>query len=189
MRLALLLLAGLLLPAFAAQGNLTVIVRDVDGTAMRGITVRLYHDADDGAIVIAERPTDARGSVHFDGMAYGIYIVQFLGSAIQPVGDQNAGMQVDGRGVVPGFGVRLAQADLVQPFVLVGEPLVPMFDLSDGTAAVRPVVPELGKEVPIAQVQPPRGETAPWNIVLRVVAILILVLAAIAVTVGNRRRP
>jgi hypothetical protein len=155
-----------LLPTSAAaaqpggSGRLIVIVRDDGGRPLAHVRLALIRDGDDGRVPIGERTTDGAGAVVFEALPWGLYIVQFRGSApdgrpiLEPT-RQNLGLLDDGQGAGGGFGVRLASTERRELFVLgtvQGErAAVPMFDLAPGPEAPpRPVDPllELQKPTP-----------------------------------------
>lgn len=134
--------ARALAPAASDTGDLTLIVRDEDGQRMPRLHLLLFHDADTGARLVHHTQTGDDGQVTFTALPYGIYIVQFHGTLpggrpMQPAERQNAGLKVDGGGRVNGFGIRLAQPQLTQLFVLIqvheadpDGPAIPLFDLA-----------------------------------------------------------
>jgi hypothetical protein len=144
------------------SGRLTVVVRDAGGTPLAHVRLALIRDGDDGRALVGERTTDAAGTVIFEALPWGLYIVQFQGNApdgrpILPPARQNLGLLDDGQGVGGGFGVRFASTERRELFVLgtvSGErAAVPMFDLAPGPdAPPQPVDPllELQKPTPTA---------------------------------------
>jgi len=145
-----LVLIGVLWPRLAraqddpGHGTLTVIVRDAPGARQPGITLALFQDTDlDGRVLITTTTTDQAGQVLFPDLPWGLYIVQFQGSApdgrsMLPPDQQNLGVLNDGNGIDGGFGVRFAEAERTELYVLgtvVGEAhAVPMFDMAASVA-------------------------------------------------------
>jgi hypothetical protein len=150
-----LLLALALTPVWSMQttntGRLTLVVRDEAGTPLAGVEVGLYHDADEGRREVGTYTTDSAGQVVFDTLQWGLYIVQFRGTlangaVMQPAPQQNLGLLDDGSGAGNGFGVRFAEADRTELFVLTraANPAVavPAFDLAPhASAPPQPVTP------------------------------------------------
>lgn len=127
----------------AGRGDLTVVVRDRDGARLPQILVALIHDADDGRVLISEQRTDREGQIRYQDLPWGLYIVQFRGNLgqqpILPPDRQNLGLLDDGTGASGGFGVRFAEAERTELFVLATVPgeahAVPMFDLAPSASA------------------------------------------------------
>lgn len=138
----LVLLPGTTTPE-AGRGQLTIVVRDRDGQRLPNVQIALIHDADDGRVLIGEARTDAQGELHYPDLAWGLYIVQFRGQLgqqpILPPERQNLGLLDDGNGASSGFGVRFAEQDRTELFVLTRVPgeahAVPMFDLAPSVQA------------------------------------------------------
>ena len=126
------------------SGRLIIVVRDDNGTPLAHVQLALIRDGDDGRVPIGERTTDGAGSVIFEALPWGLYIVQFRGSApdgrpiLEPT-RQNLGLLDDGQGAGGGFGVRFASTERRELFVLGTVPgeraAVPMFDLAPGPEA------------------------------------------------------
>jgi|GEM_PF-3806501 len=139
-------LLSLLLFQAPESGTLTLVVRDRAGTPLPGITVALFYDADDGRVAQGERTTDAGGEIVYRDLRWGLYIVQFrgltpAGQALLPPERQNLGLLEDGSGAANGFGVRFAEDERTELFIVAQVPgetaAVPMFD----SAPSRDVVP------------------------------------------------
>jgi hypothetical protein len=127
----------------AGRGQLTLVVRDRSGQRLPSVQLALIHDADDGRVLIDDARTNAQGELRYPDLAWGLYIVQFRGQVgdrpVLPAERQNLGLLDDGTGASGGFGVRFAEAERTELFVLgsvPGEPhAVPMFDLAPSVQA------------------------------------------------------
>jgi hypothetical protein len=157
----LLLIIFLLLPSTAppeaGRGQLTLVVRDRAGQRLPGVQVALIHDADDGRVLVRAARTDAQGAIIFTDLPWGLYIVQFRGQLgqqpILPPERQNLGLLDDGTGASGGFGVRFAETERSELFVLGSVPgaphAVPLFDLAPSVqAAPQPFDPVLAPASP-----------------------------------------
>jgi hypothetical protein len=163
-----LLLCLALMPVWSAQtantGQLTLVVRDEAGLPLANVELALYHDADEGRRELGTYTTDSAGQVVFDTLQWGLYIVQFRGTlangaVMQPAPQQNLGLLDDGSGAGNGFGVRFAEADRTELFVLTraANPAVavPAFDLApNASAPPQPVTPVPYEQLAAAQGQP-----------------------------------
>ncbi len=152
-----LLLVLVLTPMWSMQtantGQLTLIVRDEAGAPLANVEIALYHDADEGRRELGMYTTNSAGQVVFPTLHWGLYIVQFRGTlangaVMQPAEQQNLGLLDDGSGAGNGFGVRFAEADRTELFVLTraANPAVavPAFDLApNASAPPQPVTPVL----------------------------------------------
>jgi hypothetical protein len=149
MRWLTLLLALVLGPvAVAAQdggrGTLTILIRDPAGTPLPSVTIALFHDTDtDGPVLVTTATTDAAGVIVHSDLAWGLYIVQFQGTApdgrpMLPADQQNLGVLTDGNGLSVGFGLRFAEAQRIELYVLgrvAGDGrAIPMFDMAASPA-------------------------------------------------------
>ena len=157
-----------LTPVWSAQtantGRLTLVVRDEAGMPLANVEIGMYHDADEGRRELGTYTTDSTGQVVFDTLQWGLYIVQFRGTlangaVMQPAEQQNLGLLDDGSGAGNGFGVRFAEADRTELFVLTraANPAVavPAFDLApNASAPPQPVTPVPYEQLAAAQGQP-----------------------------------
>ena len=149
MRWLTLVLALVLGPVAAAaqdggRGTLTILVRDPAGTPLANVTVALYHDTDlAGPELVTTTATDAAGVITASDLAWGLYIVQFQGTApdgrpMLPADQQNMGVLTDGNGLSGGFGLRFAEAQRTELYVLgsvAGDGrAIPMFDMAASPA-------------------------------------------------------
>ena len=178
-------------PAEAGRGQLMLVVRDRVGQRLPGVQVALIHDADDGRVLVRAARTDAHGELRYPDLAWGLYIVQFRGNLgqqpILPPERQNLGLLDDGTGASGGFGVRFAEADRTELFVLGSVPgaphAVPMFDLAPSVQATpepfdpllapaSPAVVPASSHAPIPQ----RGSDG-------AVGVLLLLLGGIGATI------
>jgi hypothetical protein len=175
----------------AGRGQLTIVVRDRDGEPLPNVQVALIHDADDGRVLIGEARTDRDGQIHYVSLPWGLYIVQFRGRVgqrpILPPDRQNLGLLDDGIGTSGGFGVRFAEQERTELFVLAtvpGEPhAVPMFDLAANAEAIpEPVDPLLATASPTV-VPTPSHAPRPMPTNAGAVGMLIATIAALAATI------
>lgn len=185
----------------AERGTLTLVVRDATGQPLPGITVALFYDADEGRRVLGARTTDAQGTITEVDVPWGLYIVQFRGTgpdstAIVAPERQNAGLLDDGSGIGNGFGVRFAEAERTELFVLATLPgatqLVPMFDAAPNAAASpQPIVPELAllraNAQPLATTVPAIGR-APLGALAQLGGVVLLLSGALLLTGYVRTR-
>ena len=126
------------------RGTLTLIVRAPDGAPLAGVTLAVFHDTDrDGRVLVTTTTTAPDGSIRLLDLAWGLYIIQFQGAApdgrpMLPPEEQNLGMLEDGNGIDGGFGVRFAEAERTELYVLGQVPgvrhAVPMFDMAPSLA-------------------------------------------------------
>lgn len=175
----------------AGRGQLTLVVRDRDGQRLPHVQIALIHDRDDGRVLIGEARTDAEGQIHYGSLSWGLYIVQFRGAIgqrpILPPDRQNLGLLDDGSGASGGFGVRFAEAERTELFVLAtvpGEPhAVPMFDLASSVAATpEPVDPLLATASPTLLPTPSHAPEA-QRVNAGAIGVLGLTIAALVATV------
>jgi hypothetical protein len=149
MRWLTLILALVLAPLAAAaqdggRGTLTILVRDPAGTPLVGVTIALVHDTDlDGPVLITTTTTDDAGVIVQSELPWGLYLVQFQGTApdgrpMLPADQQNMGVLTDGNGLSGGFGLRFAEAEATSLYVLgsvAGDGhAIPMFDMAASPA-------------------------------------------------------
>jgi hypothetical protein len=149
MRWLTLVLALVLGPVAAAaqdsgRGTLTILIRDPAGTPLAGVTVALFHDTDTaGPVLVTTATTDDAGVIVQSDLAWGLYIVQFQGTApdgrpLLPADQQNMGVLTDGNGLSGGFGLRFAEAEATSLYVLgsvAGDGhAIPMFDMAASPA-------------------------------------------------------
>lgn len=175
----------------AGRGQLTIVVRDRDGQRLPGVHLALIHDADDGRVLIGEARTDAQGELHYPDLAWGLYIVQFRGQVgqqpILPPDRQNLGLLDDGNGASGGFGVRFAEQERTELFVLASVPgeahAVPMFDLAPSVLATpEPFDPLLAPASPAVVPHPSHAPIPPHGSD-GALGVLVLLLGGIGVTV------
>jgi len=190
-----------------ATGTLTIIVRDRAGQRLADIRIGLMYESDDGWVELGEHTTNERGEVVYPDLAWGMYLVQFRGSAlaglpILPTAQQNEG-RLNDMHHSGGFGVRFAEEASTHLFVIRDEPgsqyAVPRFDQAGDVSQLPiPAVPELyasplssaQRSVPSSDGSPPfpaptpnaapRIEEPSWMRPLQFLA----VMAAIAVVGG-----
>jgi hypothetical protein len=148
-----LLALAALAPAAAQElprGTLTLVVRNSAGDRLAGVTVELIQDTDEqGRVSRGQYATDGRGEIRLANLEWGLYIVQFVGTApdgrpFLPVEQQNMGLLDDGNGISNGFGLRFDMAERTDLFVLdsTASAAIPMFDLApDPAAPPRPFDP------------------------------------------------
>ena len=125
------------------RGTLTLVVRNIAGDRLGGVTVELIQDTDEqGRVSRGQYATDARGEIRLANLEWGMYIVQFTGAApdgrpMQPADQQNLGLLDDGNGISNGFGLRFDVAERTDLFVLdsTAPAAIPMFDLAPGPEA------------------------------------------------------
>ncbi|HYF62793.1 MAG TPA: prealbumin-like fold domain-containing protein [Herpetosiphonaceae bacterium] len=125
------------------RGTLTLLIRNPGGDRLAGVTVELIQDTDDqGRVSRGRYATDAHGEIRLANLEWGMYIVQFSGTApdgrpIQPAERQNMGLLDDGNGISNGFGLRFDAAERTDLFVLdsTAATAIPMFDLAPGPDA------------------------------------------------------
>ena len=175
----------------AGRGDLTVIVRDREGQRLPHVLVALIHDADDGRVLISEQRTDVAGEIRYRDLPWGLYIVQFRGTLGQqpvlPPDRQNLGLLDDGTGASGGFGVRFAEAERTELFVLTSVPgeahAVPMFDLAPSVQATpEPLDPLLAmasptpEPVPSHAPRPSQGSALAWRVLLLGAGSILLAL-------------
>jgi hypothetical protein len=144
MRWLILVLALVLGPVAASaqdggRGTLTILIRDPAGTPLPSVTIALFHDTDTaGPVLIRSATTDAAGVITAPDLPWGLYIVQFQGTApdgrpMLPADQQNMGALTDGNGLSGGFGIRFAEAARTELYVLgsvAGDGrAIPMFDM------------------------------------------------------------
>lgn len=196
-----LILLGTFNAAAADHGTLTLVVRDATGQPLPGITVALFYDADDERRALGERTTDAQGTITEVDVPWGLYIVQFRGTgpdgrAMVAPDQQNAGLLDDGSGIGNGFGVRFAEPERTELFVLATLPgatqLVPMFDAApDRAASPEPIVPELAvlaaNAQPLATTVPAIGR-APLSALAQLGGVVLLLSGALLLTGYVRTR-
>ncbi len=163
-----LLLCLALTPVWSAQtantGRLTLIVRNEAGTPLANVEIGMYHDADNGRRELGTYTTDSTGQIVFPTLQWGLYIVQFRGTlangaVMQPAEQQNLGLLDDGSGAGNGFGIRFAEAERMELFVLTraANPAVavPAFDLApNASAPPQPVTPVPYEQFAAAPSQP-----------------------------------
>jgi hypothetical protein len=149
MRWLIVLLALVLGPVAAhapdgGRGTLTILIRDPAGTPLPSVTIALFHDTDTaGPVLIRSATTDAAGVITAPDLPWGLYIVQFQGTApdgrpMLPADQQNMGVLTDGNGLSGGFGLRFAEATRTELYVLgsvAGDGhAIPMFDMAASPA-------------------------------------------------------
>jgi hypothetical protein len=152
--LPIILLALVALARASAQelprGTLTLVVRNSAGDRLAGVTVELIQDTDEqGRVSRGQYATDGRGEIRLANLEWGMYIVQFVGTApdgrpFLPAEQQNLGLLDDGNGISNGFGLRFDVAERTDLFVLdsTAPAAIPMFDLApDPAAPPRPFDP------------------------------------------------
>lgn len=176
----------------AGHGQLTIVVRNRDGQRLPGVHIALIHDADDGRVLIGEARTNAQGEITYPDLPWGLYLVQFRGmlgqQPILPAERQNLGLLDDGTEASGGFGVRFAEAERTELFVLgnvSGEAhAVPMFDLAPSVQATpAPFDPVLDTSSPALEplpshaLIPEQGRTGALGV------LLLLVLGGLGATV------
>ena len=161
-RLIIAILLGLASGAASAQdaqrGDLTIVVRDLNGAPLGGVTINLLYEQDDGTRApLGTYQTNQSGLVVLRHTAWGHYIVQFLsappGQRIQPVEAQNMGAIDDTNGTGGGYGVYFAdQLTRREMFVLGdGAEAIPFFDMaSDPSQQPEPFDPRVGAQLPPA---------------------------------------
>ena len=132
------------------RGTLTLVVRNSAGDRLAGVTIELIQDTDvQGRVSRGQYATDGRGEIRLANLEWGMYIVQFVGTApdgrpFLPVEQQNMGLLDDGNGISNGFGLRFDVAERTDLFVLdsTAPAAIPMFDLApDPAAPPRPYDP------------------------------------------------
>ncbi|HEX6291296.1 MAG TPA: carboxypeptidase regulatory-like domain-containing protein [Herpetosiphonaceae bacterium] len=195
-RVLIMLLSILSLPgtAEAGRGDLTIVVRDRDGERLPGVVVALIHDTDDGRVLIGETRTDAQGQIHYPALPWGLYIVQFRGTALDgrsilPPDQQNLGLLDDGSGVGGGFGVRFAEVARTELFVLATVPgeahAVPMFDdAPHAQATPEPIDPLLVTGSPDPVPAPSHAPLSPAARRDGEVAVFLVLAGGCLVTIG-----
>jgi len=179
----------------AQNGILNIIVRDPSGVLLRDISINLYRDMDDDTRLLIDRyTTNSDGLIRLQ-LDYGLYIVQFHGTApngnpIQPAALQNNALLDDGSGVSNGFGVRFAEPERSELFVI--EETTPYFDMASGVGEnPKPFYPdtqsyliEPTKTLEVALIEHQRGRI---NVTAAVVAGLVLWFLCVVVFIGYYR--
>jgi hypothetical protein len=141
-----LLALATLAPAVAQElprGTLILVIRNSAGDRLAGVTVELIQDTDEqGRVSRGQYVTDGRGEIRLANLEWGMYIVQFIGTApdgrpFLPLEQQNMGLLDDGNGISNGFGLRFDVAERTDLFVLdsTAPAAIPMFDLAPDPAA------------------------------------------------------
>jgi len=184
----------------AQRGDLTIVVRDLNGAPLGGVTINLLYEQDDGARTpLGTYQTNQSGLVVLKHTAWGRYIVQFLsapsGQRIQPVDQQNMGALDDTNGAGGGYGVYFAdQFTRREMFVLGNGPeAIPYFDMaSDPSQQPEPFNPQIEALLPPASTPQTLGQalaehqqgryqpSAANTLVLALLGLAVLAVALVA---------